>query len=266
MELTGFSAVSQRDGSINGDWNCVAASIAAAMQWVLGKPYGSTQLKNAAYGDNYTGGTAATNYVAYCATQGASLASVQAKSAAETVMVAHQILARGFPVIFTQQDDYAVNPDFTHVCVWYKANGGSLTAMDPFIAQDLTYTDAMWADRLRQNELWVVTKKGVSFMPVPTGWSDVNGTLTPPDKKFHVVHGFRELILNSNTWDAGNVPRENEQAVAQVELHANTGAGSRQIFRDCMTVWTSAHGVHFSAAGDEIMACYKRIQELEAKK
>ena len=96
-------------------------------------------------------------------------------------------------------------------------------------------------------------------MGIPQGWSDDGATLLPPDKSHKVVHGFRDTILHAATWDAGNVPREDEQGVAQVELHAATGPGTRQIFRDTMMIWTAKNGVHTSAAGDEIKACYDRI-------
>jgi len=96
-------------------------------------------------------------------------------------------------------------------------------------------------------------------MGIPQGWSDDGATLLPPDKSHKVVHGFRDTILHAATWDAGNLPREDEQGVAQVELHAATGPGTRQIFRDTMMIWTAKNGVHTSAAGDEIKACYDRI-------
>jgi hypothetical protein len=95
---------------------------------------------------------------------------------------------------------------------------------------------------------------------IPLGWSDDGTTLMPPDKSHKVTLGFREAILASTNWNAGNVPREDARGMpAQVEMHANTGPGTRQIFRDCMLVWTAQGGVKTSAAGDEIMACYATI-------
>lgn len=115
------------------------------------------------------------------------------------------------------------------------------------------------------DELWTYLK-GVTPMPIPQGWTDDGTALWPPDKAYKVVAGFRSYIKDSGSWDAGNVPRMNEAQVAQVELHANTGAGSHQIFRDGMLVWIKATGrIATTAAGDEIKACYDLIAQLKAQ-
>jgi hypothetical protein len=99
---------------------------------------------------------------------------------------------------------------------------------------------------------------------IPTGWKDDGTVLTAPNG-FVVVKGFRAAVLSTANWDPANVPRENEQSVSAVELHNGPTAGTRQIFAGCLFVWTLAHGVHMSAAGDEIKACYDKLAAQSAQ-
>ena len=99
---------------------------------------------------------------------------------------------------------------------------------------------------------------------IPAGWHDDGTTLTAPNNH-RLTQGFRQWVLNQQNFDAGNQPQEEVQAVSQVELHNPAVAGTRQILRDQMLVWTPAHGVHTSAAGMEIKACYDQIAALKAQ-
>lgn len=167
MELTNFPFVNQLssltlDGrpDENRLYNCVPASICAGLRYFTGRnDIEPDQLKDQAYGEWWVNsGTAASAFVGLCAQYGVQLYAVENGSASQAISDAHALLARGLPVIFTQQDDYASDPSFTHVCVWYKDTATSLTAMDPFGAKALTYSDDVWAARLRSTELWTMEK------------------------------------------------------------------------------------------------------------
>jgi hypothetical protein len=110
--------------------------------------------------------------------------------------------------------------------------------------------------------LWAYLK-GNNTVGVPQGWKDDGTVLTAPNG-IVVVHGFRDYIL-SNTWDAANEPAEVETHVSQLELFDTAlGGGQRQIFRDCMLVWTPASGVLRSYIGLELAACYTLIGSLHS--
>ncbi len=158
-ELPNFPFVNQLDGSPNAQFNCVPASLCACIRYLTGKSIPPDEMKTAVYGPNWiNSGTAASAFVAYCAQQGARLYPVESGSPQEAIQQAHGFLAKGLPVVFTQQDDYSSNPNFTHVCAWFKDAPTSLTGMDPFGAHTITFSDDVWAQRLRSNEVWIMEK------------------------------------------------------------------------------------------------------------
>jgi hypothetical protein len=161
-ELLNFPVKNQlADGDENAQFDCVPASLAASLEWLLHIPFSSAELKDAVYGDGYVGGTAASAYVDLIKRNyGVDLFNIEAGTNENAVRQAHLLIQRGYPVIFTQQDDYAPPGaiDWTHVCVWYAEAPGTLTAMDPFGGKRLTYSDAAWTSRLRSPELWTVEK------------------------------------------------------------------------------------------------------------
>jgi len=108
--------------------------------------------------------------------------------------------------------------------------------------------------------LWTYLKE--KSMPIPTGWTDNGTELIAPNKHFF-VHGFRDHVLNAPNWDAADQPLEEEQEVSQVELHANSGSGSRQLTVGRLLIYTATKGVKESAAGAEIAACYNLIASLK---
>jgi len=148
------------DGRVaeNAEFDCVPASIAAGLQYLNGIHYSPDALKDSAYGEAYANqGTAASAFVPYCLAVGVTLTKLPHISPYAAISNAHIELARGHPVLFTQQDDYApAHPDWTHVCVWYKDTAATLTAMDPYGGKAITFSDLTWAARLRSNELWIM--------------------------------------------------------------------------------------------------------------
>jgi hypothetical protein len=269
MELHNFPMVNQLVNyntttgapANNALYDCVPSSIAAGLDYLTGKTFDPDTMKDWAYGPDYANsGTAATAFISYCAQQGVALYAIDADNDNATIMLAHKMIQKGLPVIFTQQDDYASDPGYTHVCVWYSEISGFLTAMDPFGGFPLTYDDATWSSRLRANELWLMEK----MMPIPHGWSDnaTTNVLTCPNGKI-AVHGFRQHILDAPTWDGNDALLENEVAVDNIELHTTRGKGARQLTVNHMLVWTQAMGVKESSLGSEVQACYNKIADLQ---
>ncbi|MGH2505931.1 MAG: N-acetylmuramoyl-L-alanine amidase [Ktedonobacteraceae bacterium] len=109
---------------------------------------------------------------------------------------------------------------------------------------------------------------GGNTMPIPNGWRDDPNTLTlVAPNTIAVVLGFRQHILESASWDAGNQPCEVEYHTSQVLLHnASIGAGQVQVFRDGMLWYTPKDGViQEPYLGLEIDAAYKLITAQQAE-
>jgi len=146
----------------NADFDCVAESIAAGLQYYLGKNFSGGVLKEIAYGRDYQGGTAARAYVQYCTQQGVHLYPIDG-SLPDLLTLAHGHIRAGHPVVFTEVDPYVDTslPQWegaTHVCVWYSEAPGSLTSMDPFIADSIQHTDSGWQQVLAENEIWIMER------------------------------------------------------------------------------------------------------------
>lgn len=150
-ELTNFPMLSQRDGDVNQDYDCVPTCIADAMAWLTGKPYHGGAIKDIVYGPAYVGGTAASAYIAYCAQQGVKLEPING-TGDQLVAVLHAEIAAGHPCLITEPDPYSIG--WTHVCCAYKCDSGSVTVMDPWIDEPVWKSDATWATQLADGQIW----------------------------------------------------------------------------------------------------------------
>lgn len=258
-ELANFPMLSQRDSDPNALYDCVAASIAASLEYLTGKAFRAGEVKDAAYSPGYVGGTAAWKYTDYCAGQGVKLEPINGNGE-QLVAALHAEIAAGHPCLITEPDPYSVG--WTHVCAAYKCDSGSITVMDPWIDEPVWRSDATWATQLADGQIWRLEKA----MPQPQGWHD-DGTTLIATNGVKVVLGFRGHILAAPTWDAANVPQEAEEHANQVLLHnVSVGAGQRQCFRDSLLWYTDKQGVvEEPYLGMEIDAAYKRIATLEAQ-
>lgn len=233
-------------------YNCVPASICACLRYITGdESFEPDQLKDLAYGENWVNlGTSASAFVDFCASHGVNLYPIDNSTYTDAVSQAHRLLRTLFrPVIFTQQDDYSSNPNFTHVCVWFAEEQGSLTCMDPFGGKSITYSDSLWINRLRSTQLWSVEK--MTNMPVvPSGWHDdpATETLAAPNG-VHVVLGFRKFVLLNN-WDPANIPLAAEEWSDHVDpFDNNSSRGSNQFFTNCSLRYTDKDGVKYGPVG-----------------
>jgi hypothetical protein len=265
--LKSFPFLNQlNQGDVNDAMNCVPTSLAAALRYLRGGDYTGAMLKDAIYGQSYTGATAASAYIPYCAQQGVILTSLKGNSVQLVSLIRAQ-LRKGHPVLATEQDPYA-NPalGWTHVICFYACDDplGTLTAMDPFGAWADTRTTTNWSKTFQFAEVWTLYKEGDSLMgSVPSGWVDDGKRLHPQNSPFNVVLGFRDHILSAD-WDPENWPLENEQPLAQLELsNPALGPGTRQRFRMSTLEWTTSRGVFQGWSGQELFALEKQIMKIE---
>lgn len=205
--LKGFPLVSQlssvtSDGHVseNALFDCVPASIGAAILWYEGKTAWDDQinpdkLKDAAYGDAYTGGTAAAAYIGVCKQLGYNLYPING-DAATLVQKSHEIIRSGKPVIFTEPDPYVpASYGWSHVCVFYAEAPGNLTALDPYIAAPVQRTDADWMNKLSFNQIWIIEPLGGLKMlqlsdPMGKYFTDAgNGVWHCPSKNVNLGYG-----------------------------------------------------------------------------
>lgn len=105
-----------------------------------------------------------------------------------------------------------------------------------------------------------------THMPLPTGWKDDGTQLSNPQNSSIVRRGFRLFILNAPTWEADDVPLENESAKdLVVRTSPEVGAGIRQVFTKTVLGYTAKANVFKVYAGAELLAAEARCAELEAK-
>jgi Negative regulator of beta-lactamase expression len=85
------------------------------------------------------------------------------------------------------------------------------------------------------NALWQYLANGGNTMDsvLNHGWTDDGHTLYAPDKKFSVVLGFRDYVLNpANNWNPDDIPLEAEHSSNPVEMsNTSLGTGTSQLFR-----------------------------------
>ena len=220
----------------NENENCVPTSIAEALHILTGKTYDGDELKDAVYGAGYVGPQSAAHYVAYCASQGVTLA---AHDGAQSDLIAtiHAQVSAGHPVVLTMPSQWGTAPanpvspsGSTHVGVAVGVGPGEIRVMNPWHAFWQDQSDAWWQARLCYGQVWPMVKAaGASMSGVPSGWSDDGTTLKAPNG-VPVVRGFRAFVL-ANSWDATDVPLGPEQGVAQVEIgDPSIGGGVVQFF------------------------------------
>lgn len=170
VALQNFPVVSQlsnvtSDGrsSENSGFNCVPASIGAAILYYQGKTQwdetiNPDHLKDLAYGEAYRNdGTDAEQYIPIVQKLGYKLYSVQGDNS-KLVQLAHQYIQSGIPFLFTESDPYSRNPGWSHVCVMHAERPGYLTCLDVYTAQNIERPDQSWETMFWFGAIWPVEK------------------------------------------------------------------------------------------------------------
>src|SRR6266567_4003040 len=245
--LAKFPMVSERTGvtgdshpSENAGLDCVPASICAAAMYLngisaLGGKYTPDSFKDAVYGQGVTGGEEIWKYVPYLKTLGINLIS-QSGPSDMLLQTVHRQIKAGNPVVFTEPNPYG-NPNFTHVCVFFGEQPGFLTALDPWIAQAITHSDATWTHTLLNNEVWVMEKM-TAILPdalAKAGWTLASGVLKAPapHDTIPIPGPYCSHILTRNpSWRIDDYPLAPVQMLAPLEgSNPNMGNGTQQAFR-----------------------------------
>ena len=245
--LAKFPMVSERTGvtgdshpSENAGLDCVPASICAAAMYLngisaLGGKYTPDSFKDAVYGQGVTGGEEIWKYVPYLKTLGINLLSSVGPSDM-LVQTVHRQIKAGNPVVFTEPNPYG-NPNFTHVCVFFGEQPGFLTALDPWIAQAITHSDATWTHTLLNNEVWIMEKM-TAILPdalAKAGWTLASGVLKAPapHDTIPIPGPYCSHILTRNPpWRVDDYPLAPVQMLAPLEgSNPNMGNGTQQAFR-----------------------------------
>src|SRR6185312_3746633 len=246
--------VSQRDSDRNADFDCVPASLAACLQFLTGKHYTASAIKDAVYGTPYTGGTAAIKYVDYARGQGVLLYPLNGNGG-QLVATMKSMIASGHPCLLTEPDPYMpAGSGYTHVCAAYAFDSASITVMDPWIDQPVKKSDGTWASQLQDNQIWILEKID---MFIPTGWKDDGTTLTAPNG--HSCRtGFRGKVLEG--WEASDMPVEQEHGT-------DTPGHTQQTFSRTLLEWTSAEGVTVhslpaTTADEQVQALQDKLKQI----
>lgn len=177
-ELPGFPLKNQlhdptTDGQVeeNASWDCVPTSLACGLQYLTGRDFNGDELHDAVYGQGYTGGQSAANYVAYCAAAGVTLAPFNGSPDALVAEI-HTEISAGHPVVLTMPSQWGTpvaslpSGHSTHVGIAYGTGPGMLRVMNPWIAPTPhDGDDAYWAARLEYNQVWVMRRTDGASAP-----------------------------------------------------------------------------------------------------
>lgn len=261
---------------VDANDNCVPTSIAEGLHILTGRTFDGDELHDAVYGAGYLGPQSASHYVAYCASQGVTLA---AHDGAQSDLIAtiHSEVSAGHPVVVTMPSQWGTAPadpvhpnGSTHVGVAVGVGSGEIRVMNPWHSFFQDESDAWWQARLCYGQVWPMVKAaGVSMSGVPSGWSDDGVTLTgapaPDGKRYQCGHGIRAFVL-ANNWYPGDVPITPEEDVPSVEQgNASIGPGARQFFLESGEIgWTQTMNTYRVWQGQEEVALHKALESAAA--
>ena len=150
--------VSEDDGvDENKNQNCVAADVAMCLWSLTGVQYSPDQLKDAVYGEAYTGPQSAAAYVKYCADHGMTLTPTNGQPW-DLIEGMKRELESGRPSLFTVPTRWQDNVDTgsTHVMVALGWNGNTslFDIADPWGGIPRQLSGVYLAPRLRFNQTW----------------------------------------------------------------------------------------------------------------
>ncbi len=222
-ELIRFPMLSQLTDAneVNREFDCVPTSLAAGLEWLTGKSYTGAIVKDAVYGRAYVGGTSAYAYVPYCQAQGVDVLPI---NEGDTVRLVGRVVGElelQHPVVATEPDPYSTEPGMSHVIIFYKADNGVLTAMDPFLAGPIARTFTEWATILLFNQVWtmsLIVKKEQPMQPIAATDDDRQvWQLLRKDVPLVATHGIPQSWLQGR-WTRGmnfGPVLENEHAITR---------------------------------------------------
>lgn len=182
----------------NANDNCVPASLAEALHILTGAAYDGDQLKDAVYGQGWTGFQSASAYVKYCADRGVSL-SAHDDSQAGLVATLHSEVAAGHPVLVTMPSQWGTAPadpvypvGSTHVGVAVGVGPGLIRVMNPWHGFYQDQPDDWWAARLCYGQVWPLRKVSTNAMGITR---NADGSATDASNGLSVGSGIAGYIF-----------------------------------------------------------------------
>lgn len=153
----------------NDHYDCVATSLADGLQYLLKRPFNGDALKDAVYGDSYTGGMAAVRYISYCAALGIALEAINGTQD-QLLAALHREIHAGHPCLVTMPSQWGSAPSqpgwnpvapqgWTHVGLASGDGPGWLRVMNPWGGFWHDGSDAYWRVRLCYGQIWRVALK-----------------------------------------------------------------------------------------------------------
>lgn len=269
--IPGVPLLDQLKEASNPRDDCVFTTDAALATGLLKRPFTGTQIKamDNNYGPQYTGFASQANLLDTMAKLGVSVARLAEPTQAGLVAALHREIAAGHPCVVTMPSEWGTAPanprtykGYMHVGLMCGYGLGMLRCMNPWHGFWQDQSDAWWAARLLQGEIWVgsLLTAVKETMMIPQGWKDDGKTLVAPNG-VPVVHGMRAFVLSyPGGWEADNLPERAEQHMASVEP-GNTaiGAGVRQDFRWRSLGWTESRGAYVIWVGHDIIALESQL-------
>ena len=250
----------------NARANCVPASLAAAFTALTGRAYYGDELKDAVYGEGYTGATDPARYIAYAAQQGIHMWEVRAATGEALVAAIKAALEYGHPVYGaipsqwgnTTAADIAARGGPTHAVMFCDADlaTDTLTAMNPWPVDGHNafyqrMPAAWWANRLVYGHVYPL--EGIltmAFVKQPDG--SVRDDRTGVVLRF----GMADYVLTHN--------------VTQHALFAETYYTSHDSFCPCdgglvLTYNKAENQVRADRAGQTLLAIWNLLGAANAQ-
>lgn len=225
----------------NARENCVPSSICAALDYLTGKTYEPDAIKDAVYGQGYTGGQSAAHYIAYAARQGVTLRSVRG-SQSQLVTTIRSELQAGHPVLVTMPSQWGTAPadpvhpsGWTHVGVMCGYGPGVLRCMNPWGGFWQDQSESWWAARLCYGEVWPLSGGAMSSDYEPVSGSDwmrdkrTGNTCGAGIYRYAVAHNLPPLIMSERKHPNGR------------DAWAVFGDPKRNTCQDHLVNWDNSH-------------------------
>ena len=172
----------------NANNDCVVTSLAAGLEFLLGRPFNGDQIKDANprykhgyYGQGYQGLMDPANFVEQAAALGVHMHLIPGDTT-QLVATLHREIANGHPALVTVPFPVGTqgipkspgSPELTapphhvtHVCCACGEGPDLIRAMDPWVGRWQDQDDAWWRERLCYGKVWVLEKVGAGVPAAP---------------------------------------------------------------------------------------------------
>jgi len=221
----------------NARFNCVFASYAGIVRYLCKPNFQDANgdfIKDHSppYGQGYTGGAAAELVAPFVEEHYKVHTLVQhAGSGIDLLNLVLANLNQGYPTMITMPSAWNSQPTIAPYDPFHPKWGthaGTAFGFNPTTHELLVANPwggfihrgsyDYWKLRFCYGKTYQASLIGAAKMPVPTGWTDKDNTLSNPQNQFVVVKGMRNLVLDAPYWDPADVPIMNEHQLTDDEI------------------------------------------------